>query len=312
MAHPRRLRFGVEMKAPLPGMSWADSARHVEALGFSTLVVPDHFHEGLGPIAALATAAAVTTELRLGTMVLDCDLRHPAVLARELASLDVLSAGRLEVGLGAGWRRADYEQSGIAMDPPKVRVDRLIEHVAVLRGLFAEGPFDYTGEHYEIRGLAGTPRPHTPGGPPLVLAGGGRRMLRFAARNGDIVGVNPQIRSGEIDAAAAQDGLPGPVDEKVSWVRAAAGERWADLELTSWVSVAALTNRPSWLAARLASAWQADPTEVVASPYVLVGTEAELIDRLQANRERWGFSYYVLTQDALGAFAPLVAKVTGT
>jgi probable F420-dependent oxidoreductase len=312
MPHPRRLRFGVEMKAPFPGMSWADSARRLESLGFATLVVPDHFHEGFGPIAALATAAAATTSLRLGTMVLDCDLRHPAVLARELATLDVLSGGRIEVGLGAGWRRADYDESGIAMDPPGVRVDRLTEHVAVLRGLFTGEPFDFAGEHYRIRGLAGTPRPLTPGGPPLLLAGGGPRLLRVAARHGDIVGVNPRIRSGVVDVAAARDGLPARVDEKVGWVREAAGSRWPELELTSWVSVASVTNRPSRLGARLAAAWQAGADDILASPFVLVGSEAGLLDRLHANRERWGFSYYVLTQDAVAAFAPLVARATGT
>jgi probable F420-dependent oxidoreductase len=310
--HPRRLRFGVEMKAPFPGRSWADSVRQVEDLGFSTLVVPDHFHEGLGPVAALASAAAVTTDLRLGTMVLDCDLRHPAVVARELATIDLISGGRLEVGLGAGWRAADYEQSGIAFDPPAVRVDRLIEHVAVLRGLFAPGPFAFAGAHYEIRGLDGTPAPATSGGPPLLLAGGGPRMLRFAARHGDIVGINPRIRSGVIDVATAHDGLPAAVDPKVAEVRAAAGDRWPDLELTSWVSVASVSSRPRWLAARLATAWQAEPADVVASPYALVGTEADLVERLHANRERWGFSYYVLPQDAVVAFAPLVAKATGT
>jgi probable F420-dependent oxidoreductase len=293
-------------------MTWAESARHVEHLGFATLVVPDHFHEGLGPITALATAAASTTVLRLGTMVLDCDLRHPAVLARELASLDQLSGGRVEVGLGAGWRRADYDESGIPMDPPAVRVDRLIEHVAVLRGLFTGEPFAFDGEHYRIRGLAGTPRPLTPGGPPLLLAGGGPRLLRFAARHGDIVGINPRIRSGALDVATAQDGLPDRVDAKVAWVRDAAGAREPDLELTSWVSVASVTSRPAWLGARLAATWQAEAAEVLASPFVLVGPEGELIERLHANRERWGFSYYVLTQDAVAAFAPIVAKAAGT
>jgi probable F420-dependent oxidoreductase len=312
MAHARRLRFGVELKGPLPGMSWADSARHVEALGFSTLVVPDHLDGGLGPFTAMAAAAAATTTLRVGAMVLACDFRHPVVLARELASLDVLSGGRLEVGLGAGWSRDDYERSGIPMDPPRVRVDRMIEHVAVLRGLFGDGPFDFSGDHYQVRGLAGTPRPVTPGGPPLVLAGGGRRLLRFAARRADIVGVNRSILSGVVDAAAARDGLPAAIDEKIGWVREAAGDRWADLELNSWVSVASVTTRPSWLAARLAAVWRADAADILASPFTLVGSESELIERLHANRERWGYSYYVLQQDAVAAFAGLVARATGT
>src|SRR5437773_201197 len=141
MTTARPFRFGVDLQAALPGRSFADSARELEALGYSTAFVPDHFDEGLGPIAAMATIAAATTTLNVGSLVLDCDFRHPAVLARELASIDLLSEGRLEVGLGAGWKRLDYVRSGIAMDSPGIRVDRMIEHTRILKGLFAEGPF---------------------------------------------------------------------------------------------------------------------------------------------------------------------------
>src|ERR1700742_305430 len=157
---PHPFRFGVEMMKPFEGMTWAESARHLEALGYSTLFAPDHFDEGLGPIAARPAAAAATTELTVATAVFAADFRHPAVLARELAAIDVLSEGRLEVGLGAGYQVNDYRSSGIAMDPPKVRVDRLVEYVAVLRGLFAEGPFSFAGEHFTIDRLDGTPHPH--------------------------------------------------------------------------------------------------------------------------------------------------------
>ena len=149
-------RFGVEMMAPFDGMSWVDSAREVEALGYSTLFVPDHFHEGFGPITAMATAAMATTTLKVGPMVLACDFRHPAVLARELASIDVLSQGRLEVGLGAGYQETDYDRSGIAMDAPGVRVSRLIEHTRVLKLLFADGPTTFDGDYYRITDLGPT------------------------------------------------------------------------------------------------------------------------------------------------------------
>src|SRR3954463_1834905 len=159
MVHARRFRFGVDCHAPLAGRSFADSARELEALGYSTLFVPDHFDEGLGPIAAMATAAAVTTTMRVGALVLDCDFRHPAVLSRELATIDLLSGGRLEVGLGAGWKRLDYDRSGIPMGPPKVRVDRMIEHTRILKALFAGSPVTFAGEHYVITDLDGTPKP---------------------------------------------------------------------------------------------------------------------------------------------------------
>ena len=137
MTHARRFRFAVDFQHPFPDRSWPDSAREAESLGYSTMFVPDHFDEGIGPFTAMATAAAATTTLNVGALVLDCDFRHPTGVARELASIDLLSEGRLEVGLGAGWKRLDYDHSGIPMDPPKVRVDRLIEHTQVLKGLFA-------------------------------------------------------------------------------------------------------------------------------------------------------------------------------
>src|SRR6195952_5576982 len=209
--HP--FRFGVEMMEPFAGMSWAESARELEALGYSTLFAPDHFDEGFGPLTAMATAAAATTELTVATAVFAADFRHPAVLARELASIDLLSEGRLEVGLGAGYQVDDYRGSGIAMDPPKVRVDRLIEYVAVLRGLFADGPFSFEGEHFQVDALAGTPHPFTPGGPPIFVAGGGPRMLRFAARHADIVGVNPSLPSSERRAESGRDRVAARIDE---------------------------------------------------------------------------------------------------
>ncbi len=226
---------------PFDGMSWADSARRLESLGYSTLFVPDHFHEGLGPITAMATAVAATTTLIVAPMVLNTDLRHPAVLARELASIDVLSAGRVEVGLGAGYNPLDYSRSGIAMDPPKVRVDRLIEHTHVLKALWSEQPTNFAGTHYRIDDLDGTPKPFTPGGPPVLVAGGGRRMMRFAAQHADIVGVNVHLPAAP-DAASARNALPASIDEKFEWIRTDAGERFDDLEFNAWLSVGRVTN----------------------------------------------------------------------
>lgn len=307
---PRRFRFGVEMMAPSPRMSWADSARRVESLGYSTLVVPDHFHEGLGPIAAMTSAAMATTTLRVAPMVLNTDLRHPAVLARELASIDILSAGRLEVGLGAGYNPADYRHSGIRMDPPGVRVDRLIEHVEVLKALWSDGPTTFEGQHYKIDALSGTPKPFTAGGPPLLIAGGGRRLLRFAAQRADIVGVNFALPSLP-DDASARDGLPASVDAKFERIRADAGDRFDDLEFNAWLAVCRVTDDATSLAARLSARFGAPADEVLRSPFILVGSPAEMIDRLEERRQRWGYSYFVVQQDQLDDFAPVVASLTG-
>jgi len=312
VTHARRFRFGIDLHQPLPDRSWSDSAREVESLGYSTVFVPDHFDEGIGPLTAMATAAAVTTTLNVGTLVFDCDFRHPAVLARELASIDLLSEGRLEVGLGAGWKRLDYDRSGIAMDAPKVRVDRLVEHTQVLKGLFAGGPFNFKGEHYTITELDGTPAPHRPGGPPIIIGGGGPRVLRFAGATADIVGVNASVHSGEIDVAAAQDALPERIDEKIDWVRKGASERFDDLELNAWLAIAEVTDNADELAAGLAVAFESDPANVLTSPLSLIGSPTEIRERLHERRERWGYSYSVIPGDKAYDFAPIVAELTGT
>ena len=180
MAHPRRFRFAVELHEPFADRTWTDTVREVEALGYSTMFVPDHFDEGLGPLAAMAAAAAVTTTMNVGSLVLDCDFRHPAVLARELATIDALSEGRLEVGLGAGWKNLDYQRSGIVMERPGVRVDRMIEHTTVLKGLFAPGPFTFAGRALSDRRSGRHARAAPPGRP--TVSHRWRRETRAALR----------------------------------------------------------------------------------------------------------------------------------
>jgi probable F420-dependent oxidoreductase len=311
--HPDRVRrpfrFGVEMMAPFEGMTWAESARELEALGYAALHAPDHFDEGLGPITAMVAAAAATEDLIVATAVLAVDFRHPAVLARELAAIDLLSAGRLEVGLGAGYNVDDYRWSGIPMDPPKVRVDRLEEYVAVLRGLFADGPFSFDGDHFQIDALDGTPHPHTLGGPPIFIAGGGPRMLRFAARQADIVGVNPSLPTSEKRAEAVRDGVAARIDEKFALVREAAGDRYDDLEFHGWLREAQVTDDGRGAAAKIAAATGLEVDDVLESPFVLVGSVGEIAERLEERRERWGYSYYTVQQPAARDFAAVVAAL---
>ncbi|MDQ1475304.1 MAG: hypothetical protein QOE62_533 [Actinomycetota bacterium] len=308
--HP--FRFAVEVHGPLEGRTWADTVRELEGLGYSTLFVPDHFDEGLGPIAAMASAAVLTSTLKVGALVFDCDYRHPAVLARELAAIDLLSEGRLEVGVGAGWKKLDYDRSGIPMDKPKVRVDRMIEHTKILKALFAdEAPVNFAGEHYRITDLPGSPRPHTPGGPPFIIGGGQPRVLRFAGQVADIVGVNASIHSGEIDTEAAHDAMPERIDQKVGWLREGAGARFDDIEINAWLSVAEVTDDTAAFAKVMGELFSADPDDVLASPLTLIGSQSECADRLRARRDRWGYSYTVIPGDKARDFAPLVAELTG-
>jgi len=309
-AHP--FRFAVEVHGPLDGSTWTDTVRELEALGYSTLFVPDHFDEGLGPITAMATAAVLTTTMKVGALVFDCDYRHPAVLARELASIDLLSEGRLEVGLGAGWKKLDYDRSGIQMDPPKARVDRMIEHAQILKALFAdEAPVDFEGEHYRITELPGSPRPHTSGGPPFVIGGGQRRVLRFAGAFADIVGVNASIHSVEVDTAAAHDAMPERIDEKVGWLREGAGARFDRIEINAWLAAAEITDDTAGMADLMGQLFSAEPKDVLASPLTLIGSVSECADRLRERRERWGYSYTVIPGEKARDFAPLVAQLTG-
>jgi probable F420-dependent oxidoreductase len=307
-----RFRFGVELHGPLDGRTWADTVRELEALGYSTLFVPDHFDEGLGPIAAMATAAVLTTTLKVGSLVFDCDYRHPAVLARELAAIDVVSEGRLEVGVGAGWKKLDYDRSGIPMDVPKVRVDRMIEHTKILKALFAdEAPVSFEGEHYRITDLPGTPRPYTPGGPPFIIGGGQPRVLRFAGEVADIVGVNASIHSGEVDTDAAHDAMPERIDQKVEWLREGAGARFDQIELNAWLAAAEITDDTVGVGEAMGQLFSADPKDVLASPLTLIGSLSECADRLRERRERWGYSYSVIPGEKARDFAPLVADLTG-
>jgi probable F420-dependent oxidoreductase len=257
-------------------------------------------------------AALSTTTMRVGTMVLAADFRHPAALGRELASVDLLSEGRLEVGLGAGYKRLDYEQSGIPMDAPAVRVGRLIEYVAVLRGLFGTEPFSFAGEHFRIDDLEPTPSPYRPGGPPIIIGGGAPRLLRFAGAAADIVGINPSIHSGVADSAAARDGAPDRIDTKLGWVKEGAGGRFDALEINAWVGTCEITDTAAARADALAPRFGVTPADVLTAPTTLIGTEEEIIERLHERRERWGYSYHVFRGEAAHAFAPIVQQLAGT
>jgi probable F420-dependent oxidoreductase len=312
VAHDRRFRFGIQLHRPLDGSTWLDSARRVEELGYSTLFVPDHFGDQLAPLTALASAAAVTKTLNVGALVFDNDYRHPLVLAKEIATLDAISNGRVEFGLGAGWMRTDYVESGIAYDEPGTRVQRFMEGVDVIRGVWSGEPFDHAGTHYRITAHSGLPVPVTAGGPRLLIGGGSPRMLRYAGANADIVGVNPSIHSGAIDADAARDAAADRFDRKVGWVREGAGDRFDDIELNVLVFFASVTDDRAGLAAGVAPMFGIDPTDVLTTPAVVAGTVDEICASLEVNRDRWGVSYVVFQQDAIEAMAPVVERLSGS
>ena len=312
MTHP--FRFGVEMKTPLPGLTWSQSAQRLEELGFSTLVVPDHFDDQYAVGPALAAAAAATTTLRLSALVYGNDYRHPVMVAKEVATLDILSGGRMDLGLGAGWKRVDYDEAGLEYDPPGVRIDRMVESLQIIKGLLADGPVTFEGEHYTIRGLEGLPKPlQSP--VPVVIGGGGRRMLTLAARHADIVGVNANLRSGEIGLDAIYDVMPDRFDAKLQWVRDAAGDRFDQLELNLLVASTQITEggHATTEAVEATAEMFGMPAETVADvPMLLIGSPTEIADTLRRRRQRWGFSYMVLQGDSdLAAFAAVISELDG-
>ena len=308
MAHP--FRFGLQLSNPAPGSSWADTAKAVEAAGISTLFMPDHFEDQLSPVAALAVAAAVTTELRVGALVFGNDYRHPVVLAKDLATIDVLSGGRSEVGIGAGWMRTDYEHAGLSYDRPGLRIERLEESLAVIRGCFGAGPFSFEGDHYQITDYDGLPKPvQSP--PPILIGGGGRRMLGVAASEADIVGVTANLRAGEVGPDAIADSLPAAFDEKLEWVREAAGGRFDQLELSSLTMHFEITDDRTGSLAGLATMFGVDADEIADVPMLLVGSVEEICETLEARRQRWGFSYPVLQGYDFDGIEAITSRLDG-
>ncbi len=309
MAKP--FRFGVQLSKPPEGETWQSTARHVESLGYSTLTLPDHFGDQLSPLPAMMSAAEATTTLKVGALVLDNDYRHPVVLAKDLATIDVLSGGRVELGLGAGWMTTDYQQSGIQLDPPGVRISRFEEGLAVLKGLFSPGAFSYEGEHYTITALDGLPKPVQPGGPKVMIGGGGRRVLSIAGREADIVSINPNMAAGVIGIDSAQDALADRIDEKLAWVRAAAGDRFDDIEISTTLFMIQVTDDAESVLTNVSALFGTTPEAVAQTPIAAIGTTAQIVEALEARRERWGYSYIFCNAEGFEAMAPVVAELAG-
>ena len=308
---PKPFRFAVQTSTAPDGKAWREKARKIEGLGYSTLYIPDHFGDQWGPIVGMTIAAEATTTLNVGALVFDNDYRHPVVLAKEVATLDLVSEGRFIFGLGAGWMRTDYEQSGIPYDEPAVRVDRFEEAVAIYKQLFRDGTATFEGEHYAIAGAVGEPRPRA-GGPTLLIGGGGKRVLSHAAREADIVGVNPNLKSGATDQATAQSAVADMVDRRIGWIREAAGDRFDQLDLQMLTFVVAIGGDRDEMARLMAPSMGLSEEQAREAPLALVGSVDEICDQLVERRERWGLNDWVIHDPELGAFAEVVARLAGT
>ena len=312
MSFPLRpFRFGVQASSAKTRAEWVDLALRTEGQGYSCLTMPDHYDEQMAPVPALMTAANVTTTLRVGALVWDNDYKHPAVLAKELATMDVLSDGRLELGIGAGWMISDYEQMGMPYDTAKVRIDRFVEGIKVIKGAMAQGPFSFSGEHYTITGYNGTPKPVQSPCPPILIGGGGKRVLSIAAREADIIGINATMSAGVVGPDAISTMTAAAVDEKVDIVRQAAGARLADIEMNVRAFLVNITDDAAGAAAGIAAMMGVEQKMVEETPFALVGPPSKLIEDLIARRDRWGFSYIIVGAEDIDSFAPVVSALNG-
>jgi probable F420-dependent oxidoreductase len=315
----RRFRFGVGVtQAPSASMLRQDAQR-IEGLGYSTALLPDHLAEytPLAPLPAATAIAAATDHLRVGTLVLANDFRHPVQLARDVATLDLVSDGRFELGIGSGSLRSDFEATGLPFERASVRLERLRESVTVLKRLLEGDTVTFEGEHYRVHDLEGRPKTVQRPRPPLLIGGGGRRMLEFAAQEADIVGIVPRLEERAVDRAgesvrAMWGSTPAATEEQIGWVRAAAGHRLDGLEIQAFAMVVVVTPQRRAVAEQLAPNLGLGPDDVLQSTMVLVGSVDEIADDLVERRERWGISYVVVPQASYEAFAPVVGRLAGT
>jgi probable F420-dependent oxidoreductase len=312
MAQHRPFRFGLNAFEATSAAAWKETARKAEALGYSTFVVADHISTQMAPIASLVAAVDATTTLRVGSYVFGNDFWHPAVLAREAATIDLFSNGRLELGLGTGWEQPDYEQRGIVKDSPGIQVSRFEEAIQVIKGLLADQPLTFAGKHYRINGYNMLPKPIQRPRPPLLIGGGGRRMLTLAIREADIIGINPVMTpAGAPMTAQVTDG-------QIAWVREVAGTRLNDLELNNIVLAVRINEDRQAGAEQLNRdypTWQhgLSIAEMLDSPYLLFGTVDQIVEQLQERRERYGISYLTFYgEHHLDICAPIVARLSGT
>jgi probable F420-dependent oxidoreductase len=300
-------RFAVTATRAESGDAWRAKARRIEELGYDTLLLTDHITQQLAPIPAMAAALEATTRLRVGSYVFANDYRNPVMLAKEIATLDVLSGGRVEFGLGAGWYQRDYDMLGLPYDPPGKRVSRMIEAVGLIDRLFIEDSVDASGEFYTVHGATVLPKPVQRPRPPLMIGAGGPRMLRFAARHADILALNPRF-----DANAQpviSDLTRGETERKLTRLRAEAGERLDRVELNIFIVDAGMTDEPRSLFDALATRLKGAAAQVVDSPFFLYGSHADLKRQLLARRERLGITYFGLPEKAMEPFAPLVREL---
>jgi probable F420-dependent oxidoreductase len=306
-------RFGHFVSDVSKRKELVELARKVEATGYASLLMGEHVGFALDPTAALMSAAEATSTLRIGSLVYGNDFRNPVMLAKEAATLDLLSDGRLEFGLGSGYLREDYEMTGILFESSGIRISRLEEAVQVIKAFFKGEPFSYQGRFYQVKELTGFPKPLQRPQPPLILGGGAKRTLSLAGREADIVSVNIKTTNeGGFDFNSLS---PEATSQKVQWVREAAGDRFDKIEINALHGVVEVTDRPHQAAEEALQDWGMSDQgisaeQLLAFPATLIGTVDHIVEKLRYQREQYGFSY-IATWAAVEEFAPVVERLVG-
>lgn len=311
MTTQQLFRFGVAYRSAESRADWVEQARKIESLGYSIMLATDHLEiVDLAPTIALMTAAEVTSKLRIGSFVFNNDFRHPTILAKEVATLDFLSGGRFEFGIGPGYLPENYERSGIPLDRPGIRIARMEEALHVMKGLFSDEKVTFAGKYYTINNLQGLPKPIQKPYPPIYIGGGGQRILSVAAREADIIGLTAILKPGGKDFNMA-DITAEATAQKLAWVRQAAGERFSQLEINSFVFIVQVTDHRAGVAAGMAAHFGLTAEQVLASPHCLIGTPEQICTDLLYRREQFGISYITVLKEHVDAFAPVVARLAG-
>ncbi len=310
-AKRRPFRFGVQLQRADSPTSWLNKARIAEDIGYSVVTMPDHVSPQPAPMPALTAIALSTTTIRVGPMVMSNDWRNPVLLAREAATLDWLSNGRLELGIGAGWQSKDYEQLGLPFDSPGVRVDRMAEALEIIRDLLSGVTVTYSGRYYRLVDATCYPPPVQTPHPALVVGGGSRRILSLAGRLADVVNVHTNLGASQRGVSYKPDLAPESARQRFAWVREGAAERLAEVELGLRIFMTAVTDQRANAAADLGARWQLNASQVLESPYALIGSADSIAEELVARREEYGASHFVWNESELETMAPVVKRLAG-
>jgi probable F420-dependent oxidoreductase len=317
-------RFGLQAYAPNSGKEWRELARKAEASGFSSFHLADHII-GPGPaltatghpvqtvaaIPAMAVAAEATSTIKVGCRVLCVDYRNPVMLAKEVATLDFFSEGRLELGLGAGWLQGEYEAIGVPFDRAGVRIDRFEEVIALLRASFAEGELNINTPHVHAVGFEAVPKPFTKSGPPIMIGGGAKRILTIAGREADIVSLNFNNSSGKLGADGIGSSTAELTDQKIQWIKDGAGARFDQIEIEIAAYFTIVTPDGEGTRAKMAPMFGMTPEVFAEHPNALIGSVDEICDRIVERRERFGISYVSFGASVIDAVIPVVERLAG-